>query len=47
MLQNKQLREGSPHSCLELLGHAEDKRGKEVDNLLFKSQHLIFVFALT
>lgn len=25
----------SPHSCHELLGHAEDKEGKEVDNKLF------------
>lgn len=35
MSKRKQLSRASPHSCCELLGHAEEKEGKEVDNELF------------
>lgn len=35
MSQHKQLSGVSPHSCRELLGHAEDKEGKEVDKCPF------------
>ena len=33
--QTVELSRESPHSCYELLGHAEDKEGKAVDNKLF------------
>lgn len=35
MPKHKQLSRASPHSCSELLGHAEDEEGKEVDNTAF------------
>lgn len=37
--------EGSPHSCLELLGHAEDSGGKDADNLdlIFFCRSISFV----